>query len=186
VRFAAFVVAFAVVAVSCKESATGSSASPSGSTSAGASAASTKETVVLDAGAAANERGGGGVRVVVAPADADAIATVRTERLRAKNDGRVLVLYVGAGWCEPCRAMKREIESGRLDARLAKVTLLAFDADRDADRLAAGGYAFKFIPYVALPGSDGHVSDSQEAKGHGKDAWRELLAKLDDWQASPH
>ena len=60
--------------------------------------------------------------------------------------------------------------------------LLAFDADRDADRLSGGGYAFKFIPYVALPGADGHVSDSQEAKGHGKDAWRELLTKLDDWQ----
>ncbi len=137
----------------------------------------------LDAGVAAEERKGGGVRVVVAAADADAIALVRTERLRAKNEGRVLVVYVGAGWCEPCRAMKREIEAGRLDARLGKVTLLAFDADRDADRLAAGGYAFEFIPYVALPGADGHVAESQEARGHGKDAWRELLAKLDAWQA---
>lgn len=136
----------------------------------------------LDAGPAATEKTTGGVRVALAPADADAIATIRTERLKAKNEGRVLVVYVGAGWCEPCRAMKREIESGKLDQRLSKITLLAFDADRDADRLSGGGYAFKFIPYVALPGADGHVAESQQATGHGKDAWRELLAKLDDWQ----
>jgi hypothetical protein len=136
----------------------------------------------LDAGPAVAARTEGGVRVALAPADADAIATIRTERLKAKNEGRVLVVYVGAGWCEPCRALKREIESGRLDQRLSKITLLAFDADRDADRLAGGGYAFKFIPYVALPGADGHVAESQAATGHGKDAWRELLGKLDDWQ----
>ncbi len=136
----------------------------------------------LDAGPGATERAGGGVRVVLAPQDAEAISTIRTERLRAKNDGRVLVVYVSAGWCEPCRALKKEIESGRLDARLGKITLLAFDADRDVDRLAAGGYAFKFVPYVALPGPDGHVAEFQEARGHGKDAWRELLGKLDEWQ----
>ncbi len=136
----------------------------------------------LDAGPAAAARTEGGVRVVLAAADQEAIALIRTERLRAKADGRVLVVYVGAGWCEPCRALKREIESGRLDRRLSKITLLAFDADRDADRLAGGGYTFKFIPYVALPGADGHVSEALAATGHGKDAWRELLTKLDDWQ----
>ncbi|HEY8078773.1 MAG TPA: thioredoxin, partial [Labilithrix sp.] len=135
----------------------------------------------LDAGPSAAERKGSGVQVVLAPADAEAIATIRTERLRAKNEGRVLVVYVSAGWCEPCRALKKEIESGRLDARLGTITLLAFDADRDVDRLAAGGYAFKFIPYVALPGADGHVTEFLEARGHGKEAWRELLGKLDAW-----
>ena len=42
-----------------------------------------------------------GIRIVVASQDADALSLVRTERLRAKAEGRVLVVYAGASWCEP-------------------------------------------------------------------------------------
>jgi thiol-disulfide isomerase/thioredoxin len=123
-----------------------------------------------------------GVRMILAPADADALSVVRTERLRARSEGRVLAVYVGATWCEPCKRFKHEIEAGRLDAQLGKVTLLAFDADRDQDRLGALGYTFKFIPYVGLPGADGRPTDSQEAKGKGSMAWREVASKLEAWQ----
>lgn len=115
--------------------------------------------------------------------DTDALSLIRTKRLQAKADGRVLVVYVGATWCAPCKRFKAEVESGRLDARLGKTTLLAFDADRDADRLAAAGYSFRFVPFVALPGADGRPADSQQATGKGGDAWRELLGKLDAWQS---
>lgn len=120
--------------------------------------------------------------VVTAAADGDALSTIRTERLKAKADGRVLVVFVSASWCEPCKRMKEEIHAGRLDAQLGKTTLLAFDADKDGDRLGSAGYKYSFIPFVALPGADGHPVESVEAKGKGSNAWRELLGKLEDWQ----
>lgn len=126
--------------------------------------------------------GAEGVKVVVAAQDADALSVVRTERLQAKADGRVLVVYAGAGWCEPCRRFKSAIQSGSLDDKVAKTTLLVFDADRDTERLAAAGYRFQFIPYVALPGADGHPTDSVEARAKGSESWRELIAKLEAWQ----
>lgn len=125
------------------------------------------------------------VKIVEAAQDSDALSLVRTKRLEAKAEGRVLVVYVSATWCEPCKRLKAELESGRLDERLAKVTLLAFDADRDGDRLGAAGYSYRFVPYVALPGADGHPADSQQATGKGGEAWRELLGKLDTWQRTP-
>lgn len=123
-----------------------------------------------------------GVRIVSASADTDAISLVRTERLKAKAEGRVLVVYAGATWCEPCKRFKEEVHTGHLDEKLPRVTLLAFDADRDTDRLAAAGYRFSFIPFVALPGADGHPSDTQEARGKGSNSWRELIAKLETWE----
>ena len=124
----------------------------------------------------------GRVKVIEANADSDALSLVRAKRLEAKAEGRVLVVYVSATWCEPCKRFKAELDSGRLDDRLAKVTLLAFDADKDGDRLAAAGYTYRFVPFVALPGADGHPADSQQATGKGGEAWRELLGKLDAWQ----
>jgi hypothetical protein len=115
-------------------------------------------------------------------ADSDALSAIRAARLAARADGRVLVVYVGATWCEPCKRFKAELASGRLDERLAKVTLLVFDADRDVDRLGAGDYHFRYVPFVALPGVDGRPTDTAQATGKGVDAWRELLAKLDAWQ----
>jgi thiol-disulfide isomerase/thioredoxin len=123
------------------------------------------------------------VRIIEAATDTDALSLVRTERLRAKAEGRVLVVYVGAVWCPPCRRFHAELASGKLDARLARVTLLSFDADRDVDRLGAAGYSFKFVPFIALPGADGRPSDSVQATGKGEGAWQELLTKLDAWQA---
>jgi thiol-disulfide isomerase/thioredoxin len=131
----------------------------------------------------ADASGERGVRVVVAVQDSDALSVVRTERLKAKAEGRVLVVYAGAGWCEPCKRFKHAIQTGALDDKLARTTLLVFDADRDTERLASAGYKFQFIPYVALPAADGHPSDSQEARAKGSESWRELIGKLEAWQA---
>ena len=155
-------------------------ATPSGA-SAGASAGAGASA---SAGAGADAGSDTGVRVVVAAAEADALSVVRTERLRAKVDGRVLVVYAGAGWCEPCKRFKNAVQSGSLDEKLARTTLLVFDADRDADRLAAAGYKFQFIPYVAVPGVDGHPTDSAEARAKGSESWRELIGRLESWQAT--
>jgi thiol-disulfide isomerase/thioredoxin len=125
---------------------------------------------------------GGRVELLEASTDTDALSLIRTKRLEARAAGRVLVVYVGATWCDPCKKFKAEVQSGRLDARLARVTLLAFDADRDAARLGAAGYSYKFVPFVALPAADGSPADSQQATGKGGEAWRELLGKLETWQ----
>lgn len=140
---------------------------------ASASASEPKPTPTTDAG----------VRIVTAGQDSDALSVVRTERLRAKAAGRVLVVYAGAGWCEPCKRFKHAVEAGALDDKLAKTTLLVFDADRDTERLASAGYTFQFIPYVALPGPDGHPTDAAEARAKGSESWRDLLAKLETWQS---
>ena len=124
-----------------------------------------------------------GVRIVMAGQDSDALSVVRTERLRAKAEGRILVVYAGAGWCEPCKRFKHAVETGALDDKLAKTTLLVFDADRDTERLASAGYKFQFIPYVGLPGADGHPTDSAEARAKGSESWRALIAKLETWQS---
>lgn len=125
------------------------------------------------------------VKIVVAPDDVDALSLVRTKRLEAKAEGRTLVVYAGAGWCPPCKQFRAELASGRLDAKLAKVTLLVFDVDKDGDRLGSAGYTFQYIPYVAVPGPDGKPRDSAQATGKGADAWRALLAKLEAWQTDP-
>ena len=43
--------------------------------------------------------------------------------------------------------------------------LLAFDEDRDNERLAAAGYVSKLIPLFALPGLDGRASGKQVEGG---------------------
>jgi hypothetical protein len=149
------------------------------------SAASASANANANASANANvNANGSGVRIVMAAADADALSLVRTERLRAKAEGRVLVVYAGAGWCEPCKRFKNAIQTGSLDDKLAKTTLLVFDADRDTARLAAAGYKFQFIPSVAMPGADGAPADSAEARAKGSESWRELVTKLEPWQSA--
>ncbi|AKV01237.1 hypothetical protein AKJ09_07900 [Labilithrix luteola] len=122
------------------------------------------------------------IRVLVASEDTDLLSLIRTERLRARGEGRTLVVYAGASWCDPCRRFKEEVHSGRLDASLSRITLLVFDADRDTDRLASAGYGFRFIPFVALPGVDGHPLETEEARGKGSEAGLALVATLERWQ----
>jgi thiol-disulfide isomerase/thioredoxin len=94
-------------------------------------------------------------------------------------------VYVGAGWCEPCQRFHRAAESGELDALFPSLTMLEFDLDRDAQRLAAAGYSSKYIPLFALPTPDGKASGKQIAgaiKGENAVAYiaprlKELLAQ---------
>jgi thiol-disulfide isomerase/thioredoxin len=153
---------------------------PEADASAGRGTSGTSTSASADA--SATRRSDARLKIVEATADSDAVSLIRTKRLEAKAESRVLVVYIGATWCEPCKKFKAEMAAGRLDDRLGKTTLLAFDADRDMDRLGSAGYTFRFVPFVALPGADGHPADSQQATGKGGEAWRELLGKLDAWQ----
>ena len=111
-----------------------------------------------------------GVRIVHAGPGSDAAKVVVEERTRARSDGRDLVVYVGAKWCEPCQHFHKAAQKGDLDAEFPDLTLLEFDLDDDRDRLATAGYVSQFIPLFAMPGPDGRASEKKfegSVKGDG-------------------
>ncbi len=105
------------------------------------------------------------VRFVEAGPGADITPQVREEMLYAEQDHRRLLVYLGAPWCEPCQRLHRAIMNGELDSYLPPLTILEFDDDRDANRLAAAGYRSRYIPLLAVPGADGRSSGKQMEGG---------------------
>lgn len=99
-----------------------------------------------------------GIRFVKAePGDVPKL--VRAERQKAAADGRDLVVYVGAKWCEPCQRFHQAAQRGELDDEFPALTILEFDLDEDRERINAAGYMSKLIPLFVLPGEDGRGSD---------------------------
>ncbi|MEO8874714.1 MAG: thioredoxin family protein, partial [Polyangiaceae bacterium] len=76
-----------------------------------------------------------------------------------------LIVYVGATWCEPCQRFHEAVNSGALDADLAGFTFLAFDMDRDRERLHPAGYQSKYIPLFVIPGADGRGGPGKQIEG---------------------
>lgn len=95
---------------------------------------------------------------------------VQREAERAKKDGRTLLVYVGATWCEPCRRFHDAAEAGQIQGGLPPLRMLELDLDRDGERLAAAGYESRMIPLFAVPGPDGrgtHMRMEGSVKGPG-------------------
>ncbi len=119
-----------------------------------------------------------GLRWGEAPAG-DVAQLVREALASAAPDSRRVVVYVGAPWCEPCRRFHDAAARGDLGAMFGNVTLLAFDLDRDGDRLERAGYFSAYIPLLALPGADGRASGRQVEGGiKGKGAVQFLASRL--------
>jgi hypothetical protein len=112
------------------------------------------------AAASSTRAPGGKLRIVEAP-EGKVEEIVKGALASARAEGRTLVVYVGATWCEPCQSFHHAAERGDLDVIFARVTLLAFDLDRDRERLTEAGYVSKYIPLFALPGPDGAASGKQ-------------------------
>jgi thiol-disulfide isomerase/thioredoxin len=111
-----------------------------------------------------------GVEFVPAPAEGAVQEIVRAEIVRTTHDGRQLLVYVGAKWCEPCRRFHDAAKAGKLDQAFPSLRLLEFDLDADRDRLMVAGYASRMIPLFALPRTDGMGSGDQiegSIKGEG-------------------
>jgi hypothetical protein len=131
-----------------------------------ATAATTATAKTAPAAASATTKPGGDhspapigkIDWVDSPPGADVVSLVRAELSRAKTDGRSLVVYVGATWCEPCQRFHAAVGRGDLDASFPRLRVLGFDAERDRDGLKVGGYTSQLIPLFALPGSDGRAS----------------------------
>jgi hypothetical protein len=91
--------------------------------------------------------------VVAGPGPADAV--VRAALAQAHHDGRRLVVYVSAAWCEPCERFQAALRSGELDAYFPDLRFFKFDHDQDAPRLEAVGYAGNYLPRFVVPAEDG-------------------------------
>ncbi len=121
----------------------------------------------------------GGVELVAAPATGEAATVVRDELQRAARDGKQLLVYVGATWCEPCRRFHEAAAAHKLDAAFPKLRLLEFDNDRDGERLAMAGYAGRYIPMFARPNTDGRNSGRQiEGSVKGDGAVDQIVPRL--------
>jgi len=113
--------------------------------------------------------------------DGDVAEWVRAQIVALKARRRVALIYVGASWCEPCRAFHRAAEKGQLDSAFPNLTFLEFDADRDGERLANAGYYSKLIPLFAAPADDGRATGRQiegGMKGEGAEVADEIAGRL--------
>lgn len=104
---------------------------------------------------------------------------IRGEVERAERDGRKLVVYVGAAWCEPCQAFHRALERGELDGELGGVRFLDFDLDRHGGLLQEAGCTSKLVPLFARPTPEGTCSHRRTEGGiKGDGAVRFMLPRL--------
>ncbi|MCL2778740.1 MAG: thioredoxin family protein [Polyangiaceae bacterium] len=101
-------------------------------------------------------RGPAAVRLVEAPLGDDVAKIIREATQREKANGRPLVVYVGAPWCEPCQRFHQAVQNGELDTDFANLTLLEFNLDVDQQRLTKAGYTSNLIPLFVVPDADGH------------------------------
>lgn len=113
-------------------------------------------------------------------ATGDLGALVTSEAARAKADGRRLVVYVGATWCEPCRRFHDALKAGSLHAAFPKVRFLELDADRHARPIQGAGCQSDFIPLFAIPDADGRCSQAARIAGgiKGDGAVANLVPRL--------
>jgi hypothetical protein len=119
------------------------------------------------------------VETVAAPAEGDVQEIVRREITRAKGEGRHLLVYVGASWCEPCQRFHEAAATGQLNGAFPGLRLLEFDLDRDRDRLMKAGYSSRMIPLFTLPRADGTSSGEQiEGSIKGPGAVEQITPRL--------
>jgi thiol-disulfide isomerase/thioredoxin len=120
-----------------------------------------------------------GVELVAAKANVAVAEQVKGELARAQQDGRQLLVYVGATWCEPCRYFHDAAKAGALNKDFPKLRLIEFDQDRDSAALQAAGYTSKLIPLFARPAVDGRASGQQiEGSIKGPGAVGEITPRL--------
>jgi hypothetical protein len=101
------------------------------------------------------------VELVAAPADGDVLSIVRTAYVHAAEEGRDILVYVGAKWCEPCVRFHEAALAGALDRTFPTLRLIELDLDRDRERLRHAGYTSKMIPLFVAPRADGTPSDDR-------------------------
>jgi thiol-disulfide isomerase/thioredoxin len=121
----------------------------------------------------------GHVQLTEAAAEPDVETQVVAALAKSSAAKRRLVVYVGATWCEPCQHFHQAAAKGELDASFPDLDVLAFDTDRDHEKLAVAGYYSHYIPLFALPKADGTASGKQIEGGvKGDGAVAQLTPRL--------
>jgi hypothetical protein len=80
---------------------------------------------------------------------------VRHAQQDAARDGRQLLVYISATWCQPCERFQKALRGHQLDAYFPTLRLLKFDQDQDRARLDQAGFSGALIPRFVVPGPDG-------------------------------
>jgi hypothetical protein len=102
-----------------------------------------------------------GIRFEHAAAGDDVNAIVKAAREGAVANGRDLVVYVGAKWCEPCQRFHHAAERGELDGDFPNLTILDFDVDEDRERLVTAGFESKLLPFFIVPDANGRATEKR-------------------------
>lgn len=143
------------------------------------SAGSSAPAAATTTAAAAPVRPAGPLIEWMAAPDGDLAAIATSEAERAKRDGRALLVYVGAAWCEPCQRFHEAAVAGEIKGDLPPIRMLELDLDRDGDRLTAAGYGSRMIPLFAVPGPDGRGGDLRiEGSIKGSGAVSNIVPRL--------
>jgi hypothetical protein len=122
---------------------------------------------------------GGKLELIDAPAVAEVAPMIAKELARAEHDGKHLLVYLGASWCEPCVHFHDAAAAGQLDGAFGDLRLLVFDADRDNAAFERAGYAYQLIPLFAIPNADGRASGRQiEGSIKGANAVEQISPRL--------
>jgi hypothetical protein len=129
-----------------------------------------------DRGSQSKDAAARGPVEIVAPAAgaSNGAELIQREMDRAAKDGRMLLVYVGATWCEPCQRFHDAAAAGELDSAFPGLRLLEFDRDRDEPLLLQAGCASEYIPLFAKPTPDGRCSGERlegAIKGEGAVAY---------------
>ena len=127
-------------------------------------------SVVLAVLVACSGKPAGRLELVEAPTATAPAEAIAAERAKAVQDGKQLLVYVGATWCEPCQRFHEAAQNGELDTTFGQLRLMMFDNDRDGDRLRYAGYIYEMIPMFAVPRADGMASGQQIEGGINSDA----------------
>lgn len=115
----------------------------------------------------------------LAAVNGDVTKAIADETAVAKAQGRDVLVYVGATWCEPCQHFHHAIEAGKFDTAFGDVTFLAFDIDESRSALLAADYRSTYIPLFAVPDANGRATNRRSEGGiKGEGAADDLAQKL--------
>jgi hypothetical protein len=114
------------------------------------------------------------------PSDvADPRAYLQRELEAARSDGRSVLVYVGASWCEPCTRFHDALASGALDSELRGARMLELDHDVHERFLRETECGSKMIPLFAKVTEQGTCSSARWEGGiKGEGAVGYLLPKV--------
>lgn len=111
--------------------------------------------------------------------DGDPRSIVLAARDKAEAEGRILMIYVGAPWCEPCTRFHDALVAGKLDDELAGLRFLEIDHDANLEMLRALRCNSKMIPLFSVPDAVGFCSGVRVEGGiKGEGAVPDLVPQI--------